>query len=110
MMKGGLADMLKQAQQMQANLQKAQEEIKRIEVEGQSGGGMVKLIVNGSYAARRVTIDPSLLGAGTDKEMLEDLIAAAINDALHKIEAQNKEKMSAMMGGISLPEGLKLPF
>jgi nucleoid-associated protein EbfC len=110
MMKGGLADILKQAQQMQSNMQKAQEEIKRIEVEGQAGGGMVKLSMSGNYEARRVTLDPSLVGADADKEMLEDLIAAAVNDALHKIETQNKEKMSSMMGGLSLPEGFKLPF
>lgn len=110
MIKGGLSNILKQAQEMQSNLQKAQAELEQMEVNGESGGGMVKLTMNGRHDARRMEIDPSLLGEGADREMLEDLIVAAINDAVHKVEKQSKEKMSDMMGGLTLPEGIKLPF
>ena len=107
-MKGGLGNIMKQAQQMQANMQKLQEELARSEITGQSGGGMVSVIMNGRHEVRRVTIDPSLLG--DDKDMLEDLIAAAINDAVHKVESTSQERMSALTAGMNLPAGFKLPF
>jgi DNA-binding YbaB/EbfC family protein len=99
---------MKQAQQMQANMQKAQEEIASLEVTGESGGGMVKVTMTGRHEARRVEIDPSLLS--DDKEMLEDLVAAAINDAAHKVEAVTQERMAGMTSGLNLPAGFKLPF
>ncbi|UCE76137.1 MAG: YbaB/EbfC family nucleoid-associated protein [Gammaproteobacteria bacterium] len=107
-MKGGLGNLMKQAQQMQANMQKAQEEIASLEVTGESGGGMVKVTMTGRHEARRVEIDPSLLS--DDKEMLEDLVAAAINDAAHKVEAVTQERMAGMTSGLNLPAGFKLPF
>ena len=107
-MKGGLGNLMKQAQQMQANMQKAQEEIAGMEVTGESGGGMVKVTMTGRHEARRVQIDASLLG--DDKEMLEDLVAAAINDAAHKVEAVTQERMAGMTAGLNLPAGFKLPF
>ena len=107
-MKGGLGNLMKQAQQMQANMQKAQEELANMEVTGESGGGMVKVTMNGRHEARRVQIDESLLG--DDKEMLEDLVAAAINDATHRVEALTQERMSSMTAGMNLPAGFKLPF
>ncbi len=107
-MKGGLGNIMKQAQQMQANMQKLQEELARTEVTGQSGGGMVSVIMNGRHEVRRVSIDPSLLG--DDKDMLEDLIAAAINDAVRKVESTSQEKMAGMTAGLPLPPGMKLPF
>ena len=107
-MKGGLGNLMKQAQKMQEDMQKAQEEIKLIEVDGQSGGGMVKIRMRGTHEVARVEIDPSLLS--DDKEMLEDLVAAAINDAVHKLESATKEKMSSVTAGMSLPPGMKLPF
>ncbi|WJW76318.1 YbaB/EbfC family nucleoid-associated protein [Thiohalobacter sp. IOR34] len=107
-MKGGLGNLMKQAQQMQANMQKAQEELAEMEVTGQSGGGMVSVVMNGRHEVRRVSIDDSLLG--DDKEMLEDLIAAACNDALHKAEAMAQEKMAGLTAGLNLPPGMKLPF
>jgi DNA-binding YbaB/EbfC family protein len=107
-MKGGIGNLMKQAQQMQANMQKAQEEIASLEVTGESGGGMVKVTISGRHEARRVVIDDSLLN--DDKEMLEDLIAAAINDAAHKVEAMTQERMSGMAAGLNLPAGMKLPF
>ena len=107
-MKGGLGNLMKQAQQMQENMQKAQEEIASLEVTGESGGGMVKLTMTGRHEARRVEIDPSLLS--DDKEMLEDLVAAAINDAAHKVEAVTQERMAGMTSGLDLPAGFKLPF
>ena len=109
MMKGGLGNLMKQAQQMQADMQKAQEELASLEVTGESGGGLVKVTMTGRHEARRVQIDDSLVG-GDDKEMLEDLIAAAINDAAHRIESQTQERMSGMTAGLNLPEGFKLPF
>jgi hypothetical protein len=93
---------------MQANMQKAQEEIASLEVTGESGGGMVKVTMTGRHEARRVEIDPSLLS--DDKEMLEDLVAAAINDAAHKVEAVTQERMAGMTSGLNLPAGFKLPF
>ncbi len=107
-MKGGLGNLMKQAQEMQANMQKAQEEIASMEVTGESGGGMVKITMTGKYEARRVSIDDSLLV--DDKDMLEDLVAAAINDAAHKVEATTQERMSGLTTGLNLPPGMKLPF
>lgn len=107
-MKGGIGNLMKQAQKMQEDMQKAQDEIKLIEVEGQSGGGMVKLVMQGTHEVKRVTIDDSLLT--DDKEMLEDLIAAAVNDAVHKLEQTSKEKYADITAGVSLPPGMKLPF
>jgi hypothetical protein len=109
-MKGAFSNILKQAQQMQTNLQQTQEELEKMELTGEAGGGMVKLIMSGGYDTHRVVLDPGLLTEGTDKEMLEDLIAAAVNDAVGKVEAARKEKMSGLMGGLNLPPGMKLPF
>lgn len=107
-MKGGLGNLMKQAQKMQEDMLKAQEELASMEVSGQSGGGLVEVVINGKHEAKRVRIDEQLLS--DDKEMLEDLIAAAINDASHKLEAASKEKMSGMTAGLNLPPGMKLPF
>jgi DNA-binding YbaB/EbfC family protein len=107
-MKGGLGNLMKQAQEMQANMQKAQEELANLEVTGESGGGMVKITMTGKHEVRRVSIDDSLLA--DDKDMLEDLVAAAINDAAHKVEATTQERMSGLTSGINLPPGMKLPF
>ena len=100
--------MMKQAQQMQANMQKAQEEIANSEHTGQSGGGMVSVVMTGRHDVKRVSIDESLMG--DDKEMLEDLIAAAVNDAVRQIEKTSQDKMSGMTAGLNLPAGMKLPF
>ena len=108
MMKGGLGNLMKQAQQMQENMRKAQEELARTEVEGQSGAGLVKVTITCAFAAKKVAIDPSLLGE--DKDMLEDLIAAAYNDANRKVEQTVQDKLGALAGGLSLPPGMKLPF
>jgi DNA-binding YbaB/EbfC family protein len=99
---------MKQAQQMQENLKKAQEEIAGMEVEGQAGAGMVKVVMTGRHDVRRVSIDPSLMS--DDKEMLEDLIAAAVNDAVRRVEAATQEKMDGLTSGLELPPGMKLPF
>jgi DNA-binding YbaB/EbfC family protein len=107
-MKGNIGNMMKQAQQMQENLQRAQAEIARLEVVGEAGGGMAKVTMTGKHECRRVTLDPSL--PTDDKDMLEDLIAAAINDAVQKVERVSAERMSSLMGGMNLPPGLKLPF
>lgn len=107
--KAGLGNMMKQAQQMQANMQKAQEEIAQLEVTGESGAGLVKVTINGAHNCRKVDIDPELL-TEDDKEMLEDLIAAAINDATRRLEQLQKEKMSKVTGGMQLPPGFKMPF
>lgn len=109
MMKGGLGGLMKQAQKMQEDMQKAQEEIAKMEVTGQSGGGLVSVVSNGRHECKRVSIDDSLF-EDDDKEMLEDLIAAAINDAAQKMEAESKNKMSGLTDGISLPPGMKMPF
>src|SRR5207344_2286547 len=108
MMKNQLAGLMKQAQAMQDNLRKAQEELALIEVEGQSGAGLVKVTMTCRHDVKRVSIDPSLLGE--DKDMLEDLVAAAINGAVRRVEATTQEKMSGLPGGMGLPPGLKLPF
>ena len=107
-MKGGLGNLMKQAQQMQADMQKAQQEIAGLEVTGESGGGMVKVTMTGRHEARRVDIDASLMG--DDKEMLEDLVAAAVNDAAHRVAEKMQESMSGLTAGLPLPPGMKLPF
>jgi DNA-binding YbaB/EbfC family protein len=101
-------EFVKQAQALQANMQKAQAEIATLEVTGESGGGMVKVLMTGRHEVKRVQIEPSIIGE--DREMLEDLVAAAINDAVHRLEAASQAKLSAAMGGLSLPPGVKLPF
>ena len=108
MMKGGIGNLMKQAQLMQENMKKAQEQLADIEVEGQSGAGMVKVLMTCSNNVKRVSIDSSLLA--DDKDMLEDLVAAAINDAVRKAEATSQEKMSKVTAGMGLPPGMKLPF
>jgi len=110
MMKGGMGNLMKQAQQMQAKMAKAQEELAKMEVVGEAGAGMVKVTMLGSHSVRRVEIDDSLMGDADDKEMLEDLIAAAVNDAVRRVEEQNKDKMGALTGGMQLPPGMKMPF
>lgn len=108
MMKGGLGDLMKQAQQMQENMKIMQEQLAAVEVEGQSGAGMVKVTMTCRHDVKSVSINQSLLGE--DKEMLEDLIAAAMNDAVRKVETTIKEKMSGLAAGMGLPPGFKLPF
>ncbi|HUN27582.1 MAG TPA: YbaB/EbfC family nucleoid-associated protein [Steroidobacteraceae bacterium] len=108
-MRGNLNDLMKQAQAVQANMQKAQAELASIEVVGEAGGGMVKVTVNGRHEAKRVQIEPTVL-AGEDREMLEDLLTAAFNDAVHKIELRVQEKMASLMAGVQLPPGVKPPF
>jgi DNA-binding YbaB/EbfC family protein len=108
MMKGGLGNLMKQAQAMQDNLRKAQEELASIEVVGGAGGNLVTIVMTCRYDVRRVTVDPSLLK--DDKEVLEDLVAAAMNDAVRKVEKATQEKMSGLTAGLDLPGGLKLPF
>lgn len=107
-MKGGLGGLMKQAQQLQENMQKAQEELARMEVTGQAGGGMVSVVMTGRHEVRRVSIDPKLLG--DDREMLEDLVAAAVNDAVNRVEAASRERFSGLTSGMQLPAGMKLPF
>jgi len=107
-MKGGLGNLMKQAQQMQENMQKAQEELAGMEVTGESGGGMVSVVMTGRHDVKRVSIDDSLMQ--DDKDMLEDLLAAAVNDAVRKVESTTQEKMSGLTGGMPLPAGMKLPF
>lgn len=107
-MKGGLGNLMKQAQKMQENLQKAQEELGNMEITGESGGGLVAVVMTGRHEVRRVSIDDSLLQE--DKDMLEDLVAAAVNDAVHKVEKATQEKFSGMAAGMGLPGGMKLPF
>ncbi|WP_293760083.1 YbaB/EbfC family nucleoid-associated protein [uncultured Aquitalea sp.] len=109
--KNGLAGLMKQAQQMQENMKKAQEELGKVEVEGQSGAGLVKVVMTCAHDVKRVSIDDSLLeDAKDDKEMLEDLIAAALNDASRKVESTTQERMSGFTSGLNLPPGMKLPF
>jgi nucleoid-associated protein EbfC len=105
MFKGGIGNVMRQAQQMQENMQKEQA---KLEVTGESGAGMVKVVLNGRHEAKKVTIEPKLLSE--DLEMLEDLIAAAINDASRKVEESTKEKYADLMSGLKLPPGMKLPF
>lgn len=106
-MKGGIGNLMKQAQKMQESMVKAQEELANMEVTGESGGGMVSVVLNGRHECKRVSIDESLFG-DDDKDMLEDLVAAAINDAVHKVESVSQEKMSGLTAG--LPAGFKMPF
>ena len=107
MMKG-LGDMMKQAQEMQEKMQQMQEELANKEVEGQSGAGMVKVIMTGRHDVKKVHIDPSVMSE--DKELLEDLLAAAVNDAVRRVEEANKESLSSLTGGIQMPPGFKMPF
>ena len=107
-MKGGLGNLMKQAQQMQDNMQKAQEEIANMEVTGSAGGGMVSVVMTGRHDLKRVNIDQTLMDE--DKEMIEDLLAAAVNDAVRTLEESTKEKMADVTGGMQLPPGMKLPF
>ncbi|WPP02184.1 YbaB/EbfC family nucleoid-associated protein [Pseudomonas sp. HR96] len=108
MMKGGMAGLMKQAQQMQEKMAKAQEELANAEVTGQSGAGLVSIVMTGRHDVKRVTLDDSLMQE--DKDVLEDLIAAAVNDAVRKIEASSQDKMSGMTAGMQLPPGFKMPF
>lgn len=108
MMKGGIGNLMRQAQQMQETMKKAQAELAELEVTGEAGAGMVKVTLNGHHEAKRVTIEPKLLGE--DREMLEDLLAAAFNDAVRKIAARTSEKYAGLMSGLNLPPGMKLPF
>lgn len=110
MMKGGLGNMMKQAQQMQQKMQEAQEELASMEVVGEAGAGMVKVTMYGNHNVKRVEIDPSLIGDEDEKEMVEDLVAAATNDAVRRVEETKKEKMEGMAGGMGLPPGMNLPF
>jgi nucleoid-associated protein EbfC len=107
-MKNQLAGLMKQAQTMQENMKQAQEAIAAMEVEGEAGGGMVKIVMTGRHDVKRVTIAPTLLSE--DKDMLEDLVAAAMNDAVRKVEAASQQKMSGLTAGMPLPPGFKLPF
>lgn len=106
-MKGNLAGLMQQAQKMQAEMQKAQEELARLTVVGEAAGGLVKVTMTGKHGVRRVEIDPSLL---EDREMLEDVVAAAINDAVNRVASTMQERMSEVTAGIPLPPGMKLPF
>ena len=108
-MKGNIGNMMKQAQMMQANLQRAQQEIASLQVTGEAGGGMAKVTMTGKHQVLRVALDPSIVSAD-DKDMLEDLVAAAVNDAVQKVERATQEKMSSVMGGMNLPPGFKMPF
>jgi DNA-binding YbaB/EbfC family protein len=107
-MKGGIGNLMKQAQQMQADMQRAQEEIANMEVEGQSGGGLVKVVMNGQHELKKVSIDDSV--HGDDKDMLEDLIAAAVNDATQRLATVSRDRLAGLTDGLDLPAGMKLPF
>ena len=106
-MKGNIAGLMQQAQKMQQEMQQAQEELANMEVTGEAGGGLVKVTMTGRHAVKRVEIDPSLL---EDREMLEDIVTAAINDAVNRITSSTQDRMSDMTAGINLPPGMKLPF
>ena len=109
--KAGIGGLMKQAQQMQERMKQAQAELANVEVNGEAGGGMVSVTMNCHYGVKRIHIDDSLLAdASDDKEMLEDLVAAAVNDAVRKVESTTQEKMSGFTAGLNLPPGLKLPF
>lgn len=108
MMKGGIGGLMKQAQMMQENMKKMQEQLAFVEVEGAAGAGMVKVTMTCRYDVKRVSIDPSLLA--DDKDMLEDLVAAAMNDAVRKVESTSQEKMGSLTSGMGLPPGFKMPF
>jgi DNA-binding YbaB/EbfC family protein len=107
-MKGNMGNFLKQAQQLKDNVEKAQAQVASIEVTGESGGGMVKITMSGRHEVKRVQIEPAV--ASDDRELLEDLIAAAVNDAVHRVESAVQEKMAGAMAGMQLPPGMKLPF
>lgn len=107
-MKGNISDLMEQAQQMQANMQKAQEELANTEIRGEAGAGLVSVIMTGRHDVKRVSIDDSVLSE--DKEVLEDLLAAAVNDAVRKVEANNQSAMSDLASGLNLPPGFKMPF
>jgi len=110
-MKGALGDMMRKAQEMQAQMQKQQEEMKLLEITGEAGAGMVKVTLNGSHEAKKVQIDPAVMsGDADDREMLEDLVAAAINDATHKLAQEMQGKMADITSGMQLPPGFKMPF
>lgn len=104
----GLNDIMKQAQQMQEKMQAAQEKIAQLEVVGESGAGLVSIVMSGRHDVKRVSIDDSLMAE--DKEVLEDLLAAAVNDAVRKVEQNNQQQMSDLTGGMNIPEGFKMPF
>ncbi|MFC6672494.1 YbaB/EbfC family nucleoid-associated protein [Marinobacterium aestuariivivens] len=108
MMKGGMGNLMKQAQKMQEDMQRVQEEIARAEVTGESGAGLVQVVMNGRHDVKRIALDDSLMEE--DKEILEDLIAAAVNDAVRKVESNTKEKMSKVTAGMQLPPGFNMPF
>jgi len=108
MLKGGLGGLMKQAQKMQEDMQKAQEELANMEVTGEAGGGLVSVVMTGRHDVRRVSIDPGLMA--DDKEILEDLLAAAVNDAVRQVEKMSQDRMSGMTDGMGLPPGMKLPF
>ncbi|GAA0693453.1 YbaB/EbfC family nucleoid-associated protein [Marinobacterium maritimum] len=108
MMKGGMGNLMKQAQKMQEDMQKAQEEIQRAEVTGESGAGLIKITMNGRHDVKAVQIDESLMEE--DKEILEDLIAAAVNDAVRKVEQTTQERMAKVTSGMGMPPGFKMPF
>ena len=107
-MKGSISDLMQQAQKMQADMQKAQEALAQAEVQGESGAGLVKVVMTGRHDVKRVSIDDAVFTE--DKEVLEDLLAAAVNDAVRKVEAHNREAMSGLASGLNLPAGMKLPF
>lgn len=107
-MKGEMGRLMQQAQKMQEKMQEAQAEIARMEVEGAAGGGMVRVTMNGRHEVLRIAIDDSVVG--DDREMLEDLVTAAVNDAVQKVEAESRERFSGMTGGMGLPDGFKMPF
>ncbi|MBQ0760577.1 MAG: DNA-binding YbaB/EbfC family protein [Zhongshania sp.] len=107
-MKPDLNELMKKAAEMQENMKKAQDELANVEVHGESGAGLVKVTMTGRHDVRRVVIDPSLMSE--DKEMLEDLLAAAVNDAVRKVEKNNQDKMGSMMSGLGMPSGFKMPF
>ena len=107
-MKGNIGDLMKQAQELQENMKKAQEELANTEVEGQAGAGMVSVVMTGRYDVKRVSIDDDVLGE--DKEVLEDLLAAAVNDAVKKVESNSQSTMSGLASGLNIPGGFKLPF
>ena len=107
-MKESLSDLMKQAQKMQEDMQKAQEELANVEIRGEAGAGLVSVIMTGRHDVKRVNIDPSVLGE--DKEVLEDLLAAAVNDAVRKVEAHNQQAMAGLASGLNIPGGFKMPF
>ena len=107
-MKGNINDLMQQAQKMQADMQKAQEELANAEVRGESGAGLVSVVMSGRHDVKRVSIDDSVFDE--DKEVLEDLLAAAVNDAVRKVEAHNRDAMSGLAAGLNLPAGFKMPF